>query len=223
MILYQKFKFGVFDVDGTLFDNMEVSADAFSETIKKFSLPEKETRKIYLETNGMNLNDQFRLVFDKYKITYDNTLVAKLNKDFFASRDNWEAWQNAPLFPGIDSLLKTLKENNAKLFISSGSNAREIAFRLEKAGISKYFDLIMGGEKIPKGAEHIGQFADFCGLTPQNFASGAFLLSDGPNDMALARSAGIYAIGITNTVNAAKLKSAGANMIISSIKEIMNL
>jgi len=98
MLIWQKFKFGVFDVDGTLFDNMTISADAFVLTVKYFKFPQKEIRKKYLETNGMNLNDQFKLVFNKYNAQYDDTLIQKLNKKFFAWRDNWKKWQNAPLF-----------------------------------------------------------------------------------------------------------------------------
>ncbi len=223
MLIWQKFKFGIFDADGTLFDNMALCADAFWEIIKGRYLPEKEVKKIYLETNGMNLNDQFKLVFDKYGVNYNNALIKKLNKEFFDLRDNSKAWQNAPLFPGIKTLLKNLKQNGVKNFVSSGSNANEIIFRLKKAGIMKYFDLILGAEKIPKGKKHIGRFAEFCGLSPQKFAPKAFLASDGPNDMALAKSAGIFAIGITNTVSAAKLKSGGANAVILNISKLSNL
>ncbi len=222
MQLYQKFKYGIFDVDGTLLNNMDQSADAFFEIVKKYSLPES-ARQIYLETNGMNLNDQFKLVFDKYKIPYNDELIAKLNKDFFALRDNRKEWQNAPLFPGIKTLLKTLKENNVKLFISSGSNTGEIIFRLKKAEILEYFEIVLGGDKIPKGLGHIDKIAKICGLSLQNFASSAFLISDGPNDMTLAKKACIYAIGITNTISAAKLKSAGADAIISNIDDLNDL
>lgn len=223
MKLWQKFKFGIFDVDGTLFDNVEIMIDAFWKIIKKYDLPETEIRKIYTETNGMNLNDQFKLVFNKYGIKYDNALIKKLNKKIFALRDNCIEWQNAPLFPDTESLLKALRENNVQLFISSGSNTDEVIFRLKKAKIKKYFELIMGAEKIPKGSKHIELFANFCGLSPQKFASQAFLVSDGPNDMALAQKAGIFAFGITNTVSVKKLKSSGAKLAINNFKELTNL
>lgn len=222
MLIWQKFKFGIFDVDGTLFDNMELCADAFLEIIKEFNLPESpgKIRKIYLETNGMNLDDQLKFIFDRYHIKYDGLLIKNLNKKFFGSRDSSKAWQNAPLFDKTGSLLKALRENGVKLFISSGSNTDEIIFRLKKAGILEYFELVLGAEKIPKGQKHFENIANFCGLAPQKFASGAFLASDGPNDMAIAKKAGIFAIGITNTVSAGKLKSAGANLVISSIGKL---
>lgn len=260
MLIWQKFNFGIFDADGTLFDNMPLCANAFLEIVKNFNFREspEKIRKIYLETNGMNLNDQFKLVFDKYSINphtnftkkasvsnriyptienniykdnskvgvgvnYNDALIEKLNKEFFALRDNSKAWQNAPLFPGIKTLLKNLKQNGIKNFVSSGSNTNEVIFRLKKAEILKYFDLILGAEKIPKGLKHIDLFANFCGIPPQKFASEAFLISDGPNDMALAKSTGIFAIGITNTVNAAKLKSGGADSVIKNIKQLLKL
>lgn len=225
MLIWQKFKYGIFDADGTLFDNMPLCAEAFYEIIKNSNLPQstKEIKRIYLETNGMNLNDQFKLIFNKYGVKYSDTLINKLNKDFFALRDNSPKWQNAPLFPDTKKLLKILRKNSIRLFISSGSNTDEIIFRLKKAGIFEYFEIVQGAEKIPKGQKHIELFAKFCGLATQNFASQAFLISDGPNDMALAKKTGIFAIGITNTVSAKMLKSAGANAIINYLQKIIGL
>lgn len=246
MLIWQKFKFGIFDVDGTLFDNMALCADAFLEIIKNFNFQEtpEEMRKIYLATNGMNLNDQFKLFFDKYginpytylpqsnpyvkknvlgvRVKYDEALIKKLNKKFFDLRDNWKEWQNAPLFPGVEKLLEKLNAKNIAFFISSGSNGDEISRRLKNSGILKYFDSVLGGEKIPKGALHIEEFAEKCGLPAQKFASHAFFVSDGPNDMAIAKKTGIFAIGITNTVSPAKLKSAGADIVISGIEQLNN-
>ena len=145
MKIWQEFKFGILDVDGTLFDNMPLCADAFLEIIKDFNFREtpEEMRKIYLETNGMNLNDQFKLFFDKNGIKYNNALISKLNKEFFDLRDNWKEWQNAPLFPGIELFLKNLRANGVKIFVSSGSNTNEVIFRLKKAEIFEYLELVL--------------------------------------------------------------------------------
>lgn len=223
MRIWQKFKFGIFDVDGTIFDNMALCVDAFWEIVKKYNLPEKEVRKIYLESNGMNLNDQFKLVFGKYGIRYDGALIEKLNKGFFYLRDNSKEWQNAPLFPEIKILLAKLKQNGVKNLISSGSNTAEVEFRLKKSGILRYFALVLGAEKIPKGLKHFDEFANYCGFPPKEFSKNSFLLSDGPNDMALAKQGGIFAIGITNTVNAEKLKSVGADIVISKAEELADI
>ncbi len=223
MRIWQKFKFGIFDVDGTIFDNMALCADAFLEIVKKYNLPEKEVRKIYLETNGMNLNDQLKLVFRKCGVKYDSALIEKLNKSFFNLRDNSKEWQNAPLFPEIKILLAKLKQNGVKTFISSGSNTAEVEFRLKKSGILRYFALALGAEKIPKGVGHFEEFARYCGVSKKEFFKNAFLLSDGPNDMELAKKAGIFAVGITNTVNAEKLKSVGADIVISKAEELADI
>lgn len=220
MFIWQKFKYGIFDVDGTLFDNAEIMACAFLEIIAAYNLPKKEIRKIYLETNGMNLNDQFKLVFEMYKIEYDATLIEALNKKYFFLRDNWQKWQSAPLFSGTDRALKFLKNNGTKLFISTGSNTIDASFRLEKAGVSKYFSLVMGAEIIPKGPLHIVKFAQFLGISQKKFTKNAFFLSDGPNDIKLAKNAGIFAIGITNTANSKMLESAGANLVISNFTDL---
>lgn len=223
MLIWKKFKFGIIDVDGTIFDNMEICADAFIEIIKEFSLPKKEVRKIYLETNGMNLNDQLRLIFDKYGVQYNNALINKFNKEFFDLRDSWEKWLNAPLFPDIELFLKNLRENGVKIFVSSGSNTDEVIFRLKKVEIFEYFELVLGAEKTPKGLKHYAEFAQYCHENIKDFAAKAFLVSDGPNDMALAQKTGIFAIGITNTVSADKLKSASADLVIKGFNELKKL
>lgn len=88
MRIWEKFKYAIFDVDGTIFDNMDFSADIFLLILKNFNLPKEEVKKIYLDTNGMNLNDQFKMIFNKYKINYSDSLITDLNKKFFEMRDN---------------------------------------------------------------------------------------------------------------------------------------
>ena len=70
---------------------------------------------------------------------------------------------------------------------------------------------------------HFEEFAKCRGIPLKEFLKNSFLVSDGPNDMTLAQKAGIFAIGITNTVSADKLKSAGADLVVSDIGKLANL
>ena len=221
MQIWQKFKFGVFDVDSTIFDNLALSANVFFETVSEFKLPE-EAREIYLETNGMNLDDQYKLVFDKYKVRYDDSVIKDLHDKFFDLRDNSDKWKKSPLFSGFKELLEKLRGNGVKNFVSSGSNTEDVASRLKNAGILQCFSLVLGAEKIPKGAGHIEKFAEYCKISPDEFSRQTFLLSDGAHDMALAKKSDIFAIGVTNTLDTEKLRSAGADMVIDDAGELIN-
>lgn len=85
-----------------------------------------------------------------------------------------------------------------------------------------YFTYVLGAEKIPKGDKHIEEFAKYCKIDTDEFSDNTFLVSDGPNDMRLAKTSSIFAVGITNTVSAEELSSAGANIIIANFDELSN-
>lgn len=220
MQIWQKFKFGIFDIDGTIFDNMPLSADAFCAVLKNFNLPEKDARKIYLETNGMNLSDQLKLVLEKYKKYFDDAVIKTLSEKFFQIRDNSPGWKNSPLFPGIKPLFEKLREAKINIFASTGSNTQETKSRLKTSGILDYFSLVLGDDEIPKGQKHFEKFAKYLKIDKKVFNSRAFFYSDGPSDMAIAKKFGIFAVGVTNTVDASKLKSAEADLTVSSAADL---
>lgn len=221
----QKYKFGIFDVDGTLIDNMPASAKAFENTLilNGFNIPKGEAGKFHLETAGTQLNDQMRGVLQIYKIPFNEDAINKLNEDFFVCRENLKSWQDAKPFPETKNILASLHSDGIEIFLTSGSKIEGIQKSMEQFRLDEYIHFMMGGYKIPKGPEHIKRFATLAGLSVKEFSSQAFYCGDGARDMEIAKMFEIYAVGVAQTLSKEKLVEAGADVVVDKIGDVLGL
>lgn len=220
-----KYNYGIFDVDGTLIDNMPASAEAFADTLilNGFDIPKEEAKKFHLETAGTQLNDMIRMFFDVHKAPFDESVINKLNEDFFVRRENLKSWQEAKVFPKAKDLFALLYDKGIKIFLTSGSQDEGIAKSMKQFGLDKYIHFMMGGYIIPKGPKHIEKFAELAGLSVEEFSSRSFYCGDGARDMEIAKMFGIYAVGVAQTVGKEKLLEAGADVAVDRIGEVIEL
>jgi len=205
------FEFGIFDIDGTIIDSMTTYEEIFATVLnKKTGIPKEEAKRFYQETAGIVIRKQFEQILALFKKSADVSEMAEL---FFekAGKKRFKA------FPGAKKLLENLHKGGIKLFGTSGSRNQDLDKKLKDNGLLIYFDLIMGSSEISKGIEHIKIFADFCNIPLEKFAKKAFLIGDGPPDMRIAKEAGIYAIGVSTTVDAKMLLQADANEVVKKI------
>jgi len=61
------------------------------------------------------------------------------------------------------------------------------------------------------------------GLSLEQFAQQSVYFGDGPGDMRLAKEAGIFAIGVAQTVSPDLLKEAGADLVIEKIGDALEI
>lgn len=225
MKLWQRFEYAIFDVDGTIIDNMPAATDAFVHVLqsKTRSIPSDEARRFYLDTAGTPIGVQFEIILKNHRIEFDNSTITDMEKKYFAYRESLSSWQNAKLFPCMEDVLRHLHNNGLRIFLTSGSRTEEIKDSMKKRDVDKYIDYVLGGDKIHKGQAHIREFAKFVGFPLADFCKNAFYVGDGTRDMEIAKEAGLFAIGITNTVTEEKLKAAGANAVIKRSDELLNL
>lgn len=95
--------------------------------------------------------------------------------------------------------------------------------RLYEVGIFPYIDCLIGFDIYKKGLKHIEMLAAKGGLSLEQFASQSVYFGDGPGDMRLAKNAGIFAIGVAQTVNPELLKEAGADLVIAKIGDALDI
>ncbi len=206
------FESGIFDIDGTMIDSMTTYGEVFASVLnKKTGISKEEAKRFYYETAGIVVWKQFEQILALFQKSAD---VPEMVELFFeeASKKRFKA------FPGARKLLRGLNKKGIKLFATSGSRNQDLDKKLKENDLLRYFDLIIGSTEIPKGIEHIKIFANRCGLPLEEFAKKAFLIGDGPPDMRIAKEAGIYAIGVTHTVEAGLLIQAGADEVIPNLK-----
>ncbi|MPN57510.1 hypothetical protein SDC9_205204 [bioreactor metagenome] len=61
------------------------------------------------------------------------------------------------------------------------------------------------------------------GLSRKEFSLQSVYFGDGPGDMRLAKNAGLFAIGVAQTVDQETLKEAGADMVLAKIGDALKI
>ena len=204
----------VFDFNGTLVDDLDVSIDALNECIKKY-LPgiELVSKERYLEIFRFPVGPLYaELGFDFTKLDY-NELA-----NFFISYYESRAFNECKLFEEVVPVLKMLKESGFKLYILSASYITLLIEMLKKYGILEFFDGLValenkhGGSKIERGKEYFAQNK----IDP----SECIMIGDTIHDIEVAHELGMECISYDRGHNShSKLKSVNPK-VISSLFEI---
>jgi phosphoglycolate phosphatase len=126
------------------------------------------------------------------------------------------------LFPEVESTLASLKSKGFSLVFSSSTPRPIVEARLEALGIRPYFDVALG-MYLPEGitkADHPRMAREQLGMSKEQFALAAVYVGDAEGDMALAKAAGIVAIGRLTGDNEEELREAGADYVIRDRTEL---
>ena len=213
-----KYKYGIFDLDGTIIDGMSTYTKVFAGILnRRFGIDTKNSSEYYLNSAGTLIEIQFQYVLKNNNVSFVN--IAKLVDEFFDTVDK----EKFLMFEKAEDTIKYLRNKNVLLFISTGSRTDRSKKRLEKFDLLKYFSVILGSSEIPKGPEHIEEFAKSVNLPTEEFSKQAFYCGDGSGDMEIAEMFEIYAIGIAQTVNKKKLFEAGADVVVDKIGDVLKL
>jgi len=214
----RKFRFGIFDLDGTLVNSIPTYAETFREILEdKFAISGKEVEEYYLNSTGTPLEEQFAHVLMANGKPTDK--IAEMTREFFDIVNR----KDFVLFDGAKKTLSDLSDRKVTLFLTTGSEDDMTEKRLEHAGILKYFALVLGSSKKEKGPWHIEKFARTAKVPIDDFSKQAFYVGDGPYDMHIAKMFGIYTIGIPATVSRNLLLESGADEVADGISDIGKL
>ena len=209
------FKYGVFDKDGVIIDSNPLFHEKFNQVLE-----EQYGETIPYEEYSLVGND-----FPKF--------MSRYIKDFSGIERFLDAFHplsidvsdEAGLYPDLIDVLKKLQSlGDLELFITSSSYQEAVDRMIHVHGIGEYFELARGnrGEPVDK-REHFGEFAQHNNTDVETFAKHAFLVEDLPHGIEVAKSLGAFAIGITTTLTANELKAAGADVVIDSHQELLDI
>lgn len=205
-------QFGIIDVDGTLLKSKKVQRKIIS-LISRSRLNKPELLYMF---SSCTLFSCFcrRLAFlkryEKWGLRLDRLIF-----DLFDLTDRGKVKS----YKGAREVLEQLVKKDMVLFASTVSRTQRTRERLRKLELLQFFSLVIGADIIPK-ADHIFWFTKFLGISPKKISKKFFWIGDTPHDIILAKSLGIYPIGITNTLEAEILKEAGAKEVIKHWEEL---
>jgi len=176
------YKAALFDLDGTLTDSMNLSAQAFIHTLRKH-LNKEFTPEGIFAMFGPGEEEIFRGLDPDQAPEMIQTFL-----DFYRGHHH----NYAKLYPGVLPMLDWLKRG-IPLAVITGKGKEPAHITIEELGLTGYFDLIITGSCVgrhkpdPEGIIHA---LDCLKASPEQ----AFYLGDSPGDVVTARRAGVTAL-----------------------------
>jgi len=211
------FRYGVFDLDGTLVDSIVPCIRIFSELASDYGIDRRAAADSYLGDTTLSLEDSFRRVLSEHGKEAGQARIDRLMTRFTAMIRR----EPIAFVPGAKRLVRRLHERGSVLFVSSGSPDETVDRRLGSVLARGLIRRAFGSTAVVKGPEHIELFADGLGLTLREFAADAFICGDFEKDMAIGRETGLYAIGVLGSVDAGRLRLAGARRVVPDLKTLL--
>ena len=212
-------RLAILDCDGTLVDgaaNICLAMDACFAAAALPIPPRGDTRRIV----GLSLPEAIRLLHPTGDDVAHHAMAASYKQIF--QRMRAEGMPPDPLFEGIADALAALIDAGWRLGVATGKSDRGLAFALEHHRLSDRFVTLQTADRHPsKPHPAMVQAAmDEAGATPATTA----MIGDTSYDMAMAKAAGVRAIGVTwGYHDRAELIDAGADRIAEHPSDIPRL
>lgn len=211
----------IFDMDGTLVDSMKQHAAAFGQTLEEeYEIPRDISERLYLDTAGQPLHQQFNQALSTYKNIKIEDLTPNIDKFWMLVQKS-----QPKLFQDVFHSIKKLSQAGYTLVVISGCTSPVVRAKLNKTGIDVFFRLMLGTDyHIPNMVKGEGHFEVICqelDLKRKEFQTNSILIGDGEYDMKIAKEAGILAAGRRTNDNGRKLKHAGATFLIQNLEELI--
>ena len=209
-----KLKGLLFDMDGTLVDNLAYHFMAFDAYAKRegFTLLEPVSLKI----NGMHSNDIFPLLLG-------NEVVAQYGLDRL-NREKEEVYRDmyrpriAPI-AGVIELLKEAKKAGVKCAIGSSGCRENVEMIIEGLGIADLIDGSISGSDVTHGKPHPEIFTkahELLGLKAEE----CIVVEDAVNGIVAGVRAGCKCLAVTTTATAEVLAEAGASLCVEDYSTV---
>lgn len=183
----------IFDLDGTLVDNMAWHAQAFDAFVSQHALPAMTmaTRK---RIDGKRNLEIFPILFER-DMTADEIRVLEEEKE-----GTYRTLSAGGLVPmaGLVRLIDRLDAHGVQVAVATSSPAANVRHTLEETGLAARFPIIARGDQVPRGKPFPDVFlhaASLLGVEPGE----CLAFEDAPLGIEAARSAGMRCIAITTT------------------------
>jgi beta-phosphoglucomutase len=182
----------IFDMDGTMVDNMMTHHRGWQKTLAAYGL-HLTMEDVKATCHGKNLEIIERLFPGKYSLEERERISFEKEsgyREIFLSE--------LKLLPGLEELLETAKMANISMGIGTAAPAANVDFVLDHLNIRHYFQAVIHAEDVEKGKpdpEVFFKVADQLGVAYAD----CLVFEDSPTGARTAQNAGMKAIILTTT------------------------
>lgn len=210
-------RLAIFDCDGTLVDSQVNVCLAMEDCFERASLPpppREQTRRVV----GLSLVEAMEMMLPQA----DRAVHVALAEDYRLAfhRLRGRGLVEEPLFDGMLDLIDALDADGWLLGIATGKSDRGLDICLNHHGIHRRFVTLQTADRHPS-KPHPSMIAEAmadAGAAPET----TIMIGDTSFDMAMARAAGVTAIGVAWGYHAAdELIDAGAHVVVERPGDII--
>jgi phosphoglycolate phosphatase len=212
-------RLAIFDCDGTLVDSQANICAAMEECFAHagFEAPERErTRRVV----GLSLVEAMQAMLPDAEPGLHYAMAEHYKLAFQRLRLRGEVEE--PLYDGIEELIERLEADGWLLGVATGKSDRGLQLCLEHHGFHSRFVTLQTADRHPSKPHPsmIEQAMADAGASPET----TIMIGDTSFDMAMARAAGVTALGVTwGYHQREELLQAGAHHIAAHPLEILDL
>ena len=212
------------DFNGVIIDDEPIQMRAYQEILagENIALTEED----YYDSLGMDDRTFVANAFERVGRKAD------ANKILEITQKKSQKWHDiiadeVPLFENVENFIRKMA-NDFSLGIVSMSTRADILFILERTGLTECFDIIVSAEDVRNckpdpECYRIGfRELDRARTSKEHLPmihSECVVIEDSPPGVQAAVAAGLPALGVSNTVDAKKLRAAGATWIARDLND----
>jgi len=188
----------IFDLDGTVVDNMALHAEAFAVFATRHGLPPL-TPADRAKLDGRRNSEIFPVLFDR-EMTRDEWLAYEDEKEGLY-RDVSRG--RLALVAGLPALLARLEALDIAVALATSAPALNVSHTLGEVGLTAAFPTIVRGDQVGRGKPAPDVFLEAARQLEQPVEA-CLVFEDAPMGVVAARAAGMPVVGVTTSFSAAQ-------------------
>jgi HAD superfamily hydrolase (TIGR01509 family) len=193
----------VFDLDGTLVDNMALHTEAFAGFMGRHGLPPlDEAQRVRLD--GKRNVEIFPVLFGRELPAEELRAYAEEKEGLYRELSRGRL---APL-AGLGRLLDLLVSRGLPVAIATSGPAPNVQHTLLETGLAERFSVVVRGDQVPRGKPFPDIFlaaAELLGVEPGR----CLAFEDSPAGVEAARAAGMSCVAVATSFSAEVFAAAG--------------
>ncbi len=177
----------IFDMDGLMFDTEAISVKAWDYAGEQMGLGKTGYMAIRLAGCSKIMKDKILAEEFQGKYRWDDfgPYLAEYRRQYFQTHE-------VPVKKGLYRLLDYLEKEHYKMAVASATQRSGVEENLEKTGVRRYFDVVIGGDMVAASKPDPDIFLKACEMLEEE-PERCYVLEDSRYGLYAAHSAGCHA------------------------------